>query len=79
MLYVSNGTMSSREDLTCCNEAKESAESGKLPDEIAMAELSVENTCAITNAVEQVYNQSPVHSLTPPACMKRSNNHYLCM
>ncbi|KAM3224210.1 hypothetical protein ACQJBY_057551 [Aegilops geniculata] len=53
MLSVSNGTMSSREDLTCCNEAKESAESGKEPDKIAMEELSVENTGAITNAVEQ--------------------------
>uniref|UniRef100_A0A3B6QJK7 USP domain-containing protein n=1 Tax=Triticum aestivum TaxID=4565 RepID=A0A3B6QJK7_WHEAT len=53
MLSVSNGTMSSREDLTCCNEAKESAESGKQPDEIAMEELSAESTGAITNAVEQ--------------------------
>ena len=55
MLSVSNATMSSREYLTCCNEAKESAESGKQPDEIAMEELSAESTGAITNAVEQVY------------------------
>ncbi|VAI50696.1 unnamed protein product [Triticum turgidum subsp. durum] len=58
MLSVSNGTMSSREDLTCCNEAKESAESGKEPDKIAMEELSVENTGAITNAVEQTSVQT---------------------
>ncbi|KAF7086478.1 hypothetical protein CFC21_089765 [Triticum aestivum] len=58
MLSVSNGTMPSREDLTCCNEAKESAESGKQPDEIAMEELSAESTGAITNAVEQTSVQT---------------------
>ncbi|XP_073358605.1 uncharacterized protein [Aegilops tauschii subsp. strangulata] len=58
MLSDSNGTMPSSEGLTCCNEAKESAESGKQADEIAMEEFSVENTGAITNAVEQASVQT---------------------
>uniref|UniRef100_A0ACD5YPL1 Uncharacterized protein n=2 Tax=Avena sativa TaxID=4498 RepID=A0ACD5YPL1_AVESA len=51
---VPDRPMSSREDLTCCDEAKESAESVKQHDEIFTdTKVSVEHTCTIANAVNQ--------------------------
>uniref|UniRef100_A0A453PW33 Ubiquitin carboxyl-terminal hydrolase n=1 Tax=Aegilops tauschii subsp. strangulata TaxID=200361 RepID=A0A453PW33_AEGTS len=86
MLSDSNGTMPSSEGLTCCNEAKESAESGKQADEIAMEEFSVENTGAITNAVEQasmqnndlVAGQAICAEVSPRATCPEVSAHAIC-
>uniref|UniRef100_A0ACD5ZC68 Uncharacterized protein n=1 Tax=Avena sativa TaxID=4498 RepID=A0ACD5ZC68_AVESA len=51
---VPDRTMSGREDLTCCDEAKESAESVKQHDEIFTdTEVSAGHTCTIANTVKQ--------------------------
>ncbi|XP_024318308.1 ubiquitin carboxyl-terminal hydrolase 23 isoform X2 [Brachypodium distachyon] len=56
---LSNETLSIREDLICCNETKESAESAKQHGQVVTAkELSVEKTAPIESTVEQTPVQS---------------------